>query len=71
MDAYHIALGAQADCIEIDVSRSSDGVLFALHDRYTFALLHGKGFTVFSFNYVLLLFMLFLYDISNFSTLRP
>ncbi|CAA3015041.1 glycerophosphodiester phosphodiesterase GDPD4 isoform X2 [Olea europaea var. sylvestris] len=33
MDAYHIALGAQADCIEIDVSRSSDGVLFALHDR--------------------------------------
>ncbi|KAL2513395.1 Glycerophosphodiester phosphodiesterase GDPD4 [Abeliophyllum distichum] len=33
MDAYNIALGAQVDCIEIDVSRSSDGVLFALHDR--------------------------------------
>ncbi|KAL3845725.1 hypothetical protein ACJIZ3_003128 [Penstemon smallii] len=33
MDAYHIALNSQVDCIEIDVSRSSDGVLFALHDR--------------------------------------
>ncbi|XP_021300008.1 glycerophosphodiester phosphodiesterase GDPD4 isoform X2 [Herrania umbratica] len=27
------ALRSQVDCIEIDVSRSSDGVLFALHDR--------------------------------------
>lgn len=34
MEAYQIALDSQADCIEIDVSRSSDGVLFALHDRY-------------------------------------
>lgn len=34
MAAYRIALDSQADCIEIDVSRSSDGVLFALHDRY-------------------------------------
>ncbi|KAH6833963.1 PLC-like phosphodiesterases superfamily protein [Perilla frutescens var. hirtella] len=33
MDAYSIALKSQADCIEIDVSRSSDGLLFALHDR--------------------------------------
>ncbi|KAL7118381.1 hypothetical protein ACP275_03G133000 [Erythranthe tilingii] len=33
MDAYNIALSYQVDCIEIDVSRSSDGVLFALHDR--------------------------------------
>ncbi|CAA0837703.1 Glycerophosphodiester phosphodiesterase GDPD4 [Striga hermonthica] len=33
MDAYNIALSSQVDCIEIDVSRSSDGVLFALHDR--------------------------------------
>ncbi|KAL3324501.1 hypothetical protein AABB24_038573 [Solanum stoloniferum] len=33
MAAYRIALDSQADCIEIDVSRSSDGVLFALHDR--------------------------------------
>uniref|UniRef100_A0A2N9EDT8 glycerophosphodiester phosphodiesterase n=1 Tax=Fagus sylvatica TaxID=28930 RepID=A0A2N9EDT8_FAGSY len=33
MDAYRIALDSQVDCIEIDVSRSSDGVLFALHDR--------------------------------------
>lgn len=33
MAAYHIALRSQVDCIEIDVSRSSDGVLFALHDR--------------------------------------
>lgn len=34
MNAYNIAISSQADCIEIDVSRSSDGVLFALHDRY-------------------------------------
>lgn len=34
MTAYQIALDSQADCIEVDVSRSSDGVLFALHDRY-------------------------------------
>ncbi|KAJ4951972.1 hypothetical protein NE237_028804 [Protea cynaroides] len=33
MSAYRIALLSQVDCIEIDVSRSSDGVLFALHDR--------------------------------------
>ncbi|KAG7985175.1 hypothetical protein I3843_03G011900 [Carya illinoinensis] len=33
MAAYHMALRSQANCIEIDVSRSSDGVLFALHDR--------------------------------------
>ncbi|KAI5640293.1 hypothetical protein M9H77_00319 [Catharanthus roseus] len=33
MDAYRIALGSQVDCIEIDVSRSLDGILFALHDR--------------------------------------
>lgn len=31
--AYNFALRSQVDCIEIDVSRSSDGVLFALHDR--------------------------------------
>ncbi|GJV86751.1 glycerophosphoryl diester phosphodiesterase [Tanacetum coccineum] len=37
MDAYQIALRAQVDCIEIDVSRSADGVLFALHDRQGFA----------------------------------
>ncbi|XP_038996643.1 uncharacterized protein LOC120121324 [Hibiscus syriacus] len=34
MSAYGFALRSQVDCIEIDVSRSSDGVLFALHDRY-------------------------------------
>ncbi|XP_065880421.1 glycerophosphodiester phosphodiesterase GDPD4 [Euphorbia lathyris] len=33
MAAYHLALRSRADCIEIDVSRSLDGVLFALHDR--------------------------------------
>ncbi|XP_023534993.1 glycerophosphodiester phosphodiesterase GDPD4-like isoform X2 [Cucurbita pepo subsp. pepo] len=33
MDAYSLALRSQANCIEVDVSRSSDGVLFALHDR--------------------------------------
>lgn len=38
MAAYKIALGARVDCVEIDASRSSDGVLFALHDRYISAL---------------------------------
>ncbi|MQL88993.1 hypothetical protein Taro_021563 [Colocasia esculenta] len=33
MGAYHEALRHHVDCIEIDVSRSYDGVLFALHDR--------------------------------------
>ncbi|XP_057532612.1 glycerophosphodiester phosphodiesterase GDPD4 isoform X1 [Amaranthus tricolor] len=33
MAAYRSALLAGADCIEIDVSRSADGFLFALHDR--------------------------------------
>ncbi|KAM7253294.1 hypothetical protein ACFE04_025912 [Oxalis oulophora] len=33
MAAYQLALHSQVDCIEIDVSRSSDGLLFALHDR--------------------------------------
>ncbi|XP_021812909.1 glycerophosphodiester phosphodiesterase GDPD4 isoform X1 [Prunus avium] len=33
MAAYHFALHSQVDCIEIDVSRSLDGVLLALHDR--------------------------------------
>lgn len=33
MQAYRIALDSRVDCVEIDVSRSSDGVLFALHDR--------------------------------------
>ncbi|KAM1682601.1 hypothetical protein EV1_033538 [Malus domestica] len=33
MAAYRFALRSQVDCIEIDVSRSLDGVLLALHDR--------------------------------------
>lgn len=33
MAAYDIAIRSQVDCIEIDVSRSADGVMFALHDR--------------------------------------
>ncbi|KAK9110847.1 hypothetical protein Sjap_018907 [Stephania japonica] len=33
MSAFRTALNSGVDCIEIDVSRSSDGVLFALHDR--------------------------------------
>nr|POE45228.1 flavonol 3-sulfotransferase [Quercus suber] len=33
MDAYCIALHSKVDCTEINVSRSSNGVLFALHDR--------------------------------------
>ncbi|XP_026435054.1 glycerophosphodiester phosphodiesterase GDPD4-like isoform X1 [Papaver somniferum] len=33
ISAYHSALSSQVDCIEVDVSRSSDGILFALHDR--------------------------------------
>ncbi|KAH7530051.1 hypothetical protein JRO89_XSUnG0025500 [Xanthoceras sorbifolium] len=39
MAAYRFALRAQVDCIEIDVSRSLDGVLFALHDRYIWGFL--------------------------------
>lgn len=35
ISAYQFALRSQADCVEIDVSRSADGVLFALHDRYS------------------------------------
>ncbi|XP_020223352.1 glycerophosphodiester phosphodiesterase GDPD4 isoform X1 [Cajanus cajan] len=33
MASYFHALQSRVDCVEIDVSRSSDGVLFALHDR--------------------------------------
>ncbi|KAG9457057.1 hypothetical protein H6P81_001565 [Aristolochia fimbriata] len=33
MDAYRAAILNHVDCIEIDVSRSLDGVLFPLHDR--------------------------------------
>ncbi|ESW20626.1 hypothetical protein PHAVU_005G002500 [Phaseolus vulgaris] len=33
MASYFHAVQSRADCIEIDVSRSSDGILFALHDR--------------------------------------
>ncbi|GKV12313.1 hypothetical protein SLEP1_g23474 [Rubroshorea leprosula] len=32
MAAYNFAIHSQEDCIEIDVSHSSVGVLFALHD---------------------------------------
>ncbi|KAJ7552350.1 hypothetical protein O6H91_06G051600 [Diphasiastrum complanatum] len=31
--AYKLALDAKVDCIEVDVSRTRDGVLVALHDR--------------------------------------
>ncbi|KAM3293814.1 hypothetical protein ACQJBY_037005 [Aegilops geniculata] len=33
MDAFRMALDARVDCVEVDVSRSSDGTLLALHDR--------------------------------------
>ncbi|KAJ4838068.1 hypothetical protein Tsubulata_026910 [Turnera subulata] len=33
MAAYQLALSSQVDCVEVDVSRSVDGVLFAIHDR--------------------------------------
>ncbi|XP_062198173.1 glycerophosphodiester phosphodiesterase GDPD4-like isoform X2 [Phragmites australis] len=33
MDAFHMALDSRVDCVEIDISRSFDGVLLALHDR--------------------------------------
>ena len=32
--AYRLALDSQVDCMEIDVSRTLDGVLVTLHDRY-------------------------------------
>ncbi|KAL8162341.1 hypothetical protein V2J09_013830 [Rumex salicifolius] len=34
--AYLNAIRSRVDCIEIDVSRSSDGFLFALHDSFCF-----------------------------------
>ncbi|KAH9331433.1 hypothetical protein KI387_003541, partial [Taxus chinensis] len=33
MAAYRLAVHSEVDCIEIDASRSRDGVLVALHDR--------------------------------------
>lgn len=33
MAAFRAALHSQVDCIEIDVSRSLDGILLVLHDR--------------------------------------
>lgn len=47
MAAYHSALSSRVDCIEIDVSRSSDGVLFALHDRYIITNQSLSFFTLF------------------------
>ena len=61
MAAYRSALLAGADCIEIDVSRSADGFLFALHDRFVelpthlddicFHLLHAYCSNFYSSNY--------------------
>uniref|UniRef100_A0A0E0ME46 glycerophosphodiester phosphodiesterase n=1 Tax=Oryza punctata TaxID=4537 RepID=A0A0E0ME46_ORYPU len=34
MDAFRLALDARVDCVEVDMSRSSDGALFVLHDRF-------------------------------------
>ena len=36
MEAFRIALQSRVDCIEVDVSRTSDGFLVALHDRCAF-----------------------------------
>ncbi|CAH9122482.1 unnamed protein product [Cuscuta epithymum] len=47
--AYKTALHSQVDCIEVDVSRSSDGVLFALHDR---DLQHISGNDTFKAGYL-------------------
>lgn len=33
--AYQSALNMQVECMEIDASRTGDGVLVALHDRYS------------------------------------
>lgn len=33
MTSYRLAIRSQVDCVEIDASRSRDGVLVALHDR--------------------------------------
>nr|ABR17926.1 unknown [Picea sitchensis] len=33
MTSYRLAIHSQVDCVEIDASRSRDGVLVALHDR--------------------------------------
>ncbi|CAN6475432.1 unnamed protein product [Victoria cruziana] len=44
MEAYRIALLSNVDCVEIDVSRTSDGALVALHDR-ELQLLSGNSTT--------------------------
>jgi glycerophosphoryl diester phosphodiesterase len=33
MAAFGLALDMHVDCIEVDASRTQDGVLVALHDR--------------------------------------
>lgn len=48
MDAYSLAIRSRVDCIEVDVSRSSDGVLFALHNRLqTLILVVSSSFVSF------------------------
>lgn len=49
--AYRLALDSQVDCMEIDVSRTLDGVLVTLHDRYGghFVCLQWDNY---SFNYI-------------------
>ncbi|XP_042433832.1 glycerophosphodiester phosphodiesterase GDPD4-like isoform X5 [Zingiber officinale] len=43
MDAYRIAIDSRVDCIEMDISRSSDGVLFSLHDSRDLQRMSGNS----------------------------
>jgi hypothetical protein len=60
MDAYSFAIRSRVDCIEVDVSRSSDGVLFALHNRLQTLILvvsSSSNVSVFGFSSVFFLFI--------------
>lgn len=62
-----MALDLQVDCIEIDASRTRDGVLVALHDRYFnshFSLVKvcEKVFQEFSVHFIVRLDLFFKYQ---------
>ena len=57
MDAYSYAIGSRVDCIEVDVSRSSDGVLFALHNRLQSSSPFSSLVSVFGFSLLEMFFI--------------
>jgi glycerophosphoryl diester phosphodiesterase len=41
--AYTLAMEEKVDCMEIDASRTADGVLVAIHDRWVSNILELRG----------------------------